>query len=254
VFATTGSPRGARRGRAVRWLAAVGVVALAVTGCAGDPEPVADSSTTTPAPTRSPTTTVAPTPSPRDQAAALAGRLRGRPLDLTYRIRPRNLEAQDGLVRIQRARGRYRIDVTRGASTSSLRTAPRGAVSCQSGPRGRTCLLVAGPGQRPPALFDPGLQRILTQAVPRLADPPRSLVVRRDGTWRAPHGYGTAVCFRVRGRSIDEGRYCLLDSGRYVGTPVLITYRSGQLVIVSIDNRVSAGFALPPVAPTPLPD
>ncbi len=250
---TSGSPRGARRGQAVRWLAAMGGATLAITGCQSSPDPVTGSASTTPTPTSSATAEDAPTPSPRDQAAALAGQLRGRPLDLTYRIRPRNPEQQGGVVRIQRARGRYRIDVTRGASTSSLRTAPRGAVSCQSGPKGRTCLLVAKPGRRPPALFDPGLQRIVTQTLPALADPPRSLVVRRDGVWRAPHGYGTATCFRVRGRGIDEGRYCLLDSGRYVGTPVLITYRSGRLVILSIDNRVAAGFALPPVAPTPLP-
>ena len=261
MVTTGGSPHITHHGSALRRLAGprvaggAVVVTLVLAGCQGSPGPATESSApTTPATSPSAIPTGPPTPKPRDQAAALAGQLRGRPLDITYRIRPRDPDQKGGVVRIQRAGGRYRVDVTRGASTSSLRTAPRGVVSCQSGPQGRTCLLVAKPGQRPPTLFNPGLQRIVTQALPRLAAPRRSLVVKRDGTWRAPHGYGTAVCFRVRGRSIDEGRYCLLDRGRFVGTPVSITYRSGRLVVVSIDSRVSPGFAVPPVRPTPLPD
>ncbi|MFZ0324234.1 MAG: hypothetical protein WAN48_08900 [Actinomycetes bacterium] len=235
-------------------VALVALVTLAA--CTSSETAAPNASQTTSAPVASPTTSPADPArvSPRAQARALALQVRGLPLDITYRIKPSNPDQQGGFVRIQRAGGRYRVDVTRGGSTSSLRTAPRGLVSCLSSPNGRSCFLVARPGSRPPALFNPGVQRIVTQAVPALASNSRSLTVRRAGTWRAPFGYGQAVCFAVHGKHVDGGQYCLLDHGRFAGTPVKVTYRSGELVVRSIDRRVSSGFARPPITPTPLPN
>lgn len=237
-------------------LIALTATALAVMlgGCQDSPPPAASATTTPTATSASPSPTATSTPpvTARAQARALARQLQGRPLDVTYRIKRSNPDQPGGTVRIQRVGQRYRVDVTRGSSTSSLRTAPRGLVSCLRTPNGRSCFLVAKPGDRPPVLFNPGLQRIVTQAMPTLAR--GSASVRRDGTWRAPQNYGQATCFKVKGKNIDDGRYCLLNTGRFAGTPVYVRYKSGRLVAISIDARVSPGFIVAPVNPTPLPN
>jgi len=227
-------------------------LAAAVLGGCQDSAPPAASATPTP-----PTTSAAPSPTATTpvtaEAAArtLARQLQGRPLDITYRIKRSNPDQPAGLVRIQRVGQRYRVDVTRGSSTSSLRTAPRGLVSCLRTPNDRSCFLVAKPGDRPPALFNPGVQRIITSVMPALAK--GSASVRRDGSWRARQDYGRATCFTVKGKNIDDGRYCLLNDGRFAGTPVYVSYRSGRLVAISIDAHVAPGFIVSPVKPTPLP-
>ena len=228
---------------------------LALSACSDGPAPTAESPaptlpTTTTVTTPTPTTT--PSPSAREQARQLARQGLRSPLDVRYAIRPRAPASPRGQVRVRLEGSRYRVDVARGQTTASLFTAPRGLVSCQTSPRGRSCFLVSTSRTRPPALFDPGVQRIFSRTLRRLAASGASTTVVRSGTVRTAR-YGPAQCFTVRGQRVDAGRYCLLEGGRFAGVPARVQFRSGALKVLSIDRGLSDSVFRPVVRPTPLP-
>jgi predicted nicotinamide N-methyase len=101
-------------------------------------------------------------------------------------------------------------------------------------------------------LFDPGVQRIFSRTLRRLAAGGASTTVVRSGTVRTAR-YGPAQCFTVRGQRVDAGRYCLLEGGRFAGVPARVQFRSGALKVLSIDRGLSDSVFRPVVRPTPLP-
>jgi hypothetical protein len=226
-------------------------LALVVAGCSGDGSPEAsEPPTSTPAPTASATPT--PTLSAREEAADLVAQA-PRPFDALYRLDSAG-QRPDAKVRMRIDRARYRVDVTRGRSTASLFTTRAGLVSCQVEGRDKACFLVAKRSERPPRLFDPGVQRIFLSAVPAIGEPRAGVRVRRAGVWKAPKPYGSAPCFQVTGRLPDPGVYCFLAEGRWTGALARAEFGSGSLSLRSIDGRFNGDATFtPPVRPTPLP-
>jgi hypothetical protein len=234
------------------WLAA-GIVAgvLALVACSGEGAPG------TPQPeglsaAPSPSATATPPPSARAEAQALARLGMRSPLDVTYRIRRPSPQLPHGQVRVRMSGDRYRVDVVRGPTTSTLLTTRRGLVSCRTSPGNRSCYLVSTAAGKPPPLFDPGVQRIFRHSLRRLARSGNGLTVTRSGPV-AETRYGPARCFAVRGDLVDRGRYCLLVQGQFQGVPVRVEYRSGTLLAVAIDRSLSKDAFQPMVRPTPLP-
>lgn len=228
---------------------AAGALLLTVTGCTGDPDPGASPAASTPVPSVSATPT--PTLSAREEAADLVAAA-PRPFDALYRLDSAG-RRPDAAVRMRIDKGRYRVDVVRGRSTASLFTARTGLVSCQVEGRDTACFLVAERSERPPRLFDPGVQRIFLAAVPTIGEPGAGVRIRRAGVWKAPRPYGSAQCFQVSGRLADPGVYCFLTDGRWTGALARAEFASGSLSLRSIDGRLSDATFSPPVRPTPLP-
>jgi hypothetical protein len=229
----------------VRILACGGllVVVAGLAACnQGKPQ---SSSTTTPPPTSVAATTTHST-TPGDELAALARRgitvdFTGRyALDSTAPTRP------DATVVIYRLGLSYRVDIRRGAATSVLMTAPQGIVSCQLSTR-RTCLLLGSPGATVPKLFDPALQRLITTDLAALSDA-QNLTVVPAGTVPAIAGVPAATCYKVSGDGVDQGEYCLTETGvlRQAQFP------SGTLKMTRLSPAPTRAAFVPPASPTPV--
>ena len=243
------SPRRARRAVAGTALGLASLLALAA--CTGGTTGATTAPTTPSASSPTPATTT--TPPARKEAAALLAAAPRR-FDARYRLDSKG-DRPDAWVRVRMDRRWYRVDITRGRSTASLFTAPAGLVSCQVERRDRTCFVVAGRSDKPPRLFDPGLQRIFVRTLPLLREGGSRVRVERAGVWQAPRRYGPAQCFQVTGRVADPGVYCLLTKGRWAGALARAEFGSGALSLRHIDGGFDRARTFrPPVRPTPLPD
>ena len=235
-----------------RTAAAGGALLLAtatLAGCAGGDEPRGvrspAPSTTTSAASR-PTT---PTPTPAEQRASdLAREGLTAAYTATYALQRAGAGDPAATVRIYKLGTSYRVDVARGGATSLLMSTAEGPVSCQVRGSRRTCLLVAGPGERPPRLFDPGLQRLVTDVLEAVSGGD-GLTVEGAGTMAAADGLPSATCFRISGGEVAPGEYCLTDGG----VPRRATYGSGTLELTELAKPPASSVFRPPVRPTPLP-
>lgn len=241
----------------LRTCVVVGVVsALTLTGCTTD-EPAVTAS-----PTPSPTAATSPPPedlTAQERAQQLAA-LAPDAFKATYRLTTRR-NLPDATVVMRVLGERFRLDLTRGRTTSVLAYGRRGVFSCQiKEPKDakdrieRTCFLVAKNPENLPPLFDPGLQRLFRSTTETLSRGGRQVTVRRDGTWTAPHGLGGSECFAVRGPNVERGTYCYLaDPGPYIGLLARAVFPSGRLEIREVSRALRDGAFRPPVRPTPLP-
>jgi len=190
-----------------------------------------------------------PTPTPADERAAdLAAAGLAAEYTATYALQRAGAGDPAATVTIYKLGASYRVDVARGGATSMLMSTAEGPVSCQVRGSRRTCLRVAGPGERPPRLFDPGVQRLVTdvlEAVSRGDD----LTVEGAGTLTASDGRPPATCFRINGEGIDPGEYCLTEEG----VPRRATFGSGTLELTELAPAPAQSVFRPPVRPTPLP-
>lgn len=232
------------------------VSALVLTGCTTD-EPAVTAS-----PTPSPTASTTPPPDEltAQQRAQQLAALAPSTFKATYRLTTRrNLPNATVVMRVQGER--FRLDLTRGRTTSVLAYGRRGVFSCQiKEPRQtkdrieRTCFLVAKTPRTLPPLFDPGLQRLFRSTTETLSRGGRQVTVRRDGTWTAPRGLGVAECFTVRGADVERGTYCYLaEPGPYIGLLARAVFPSGRLELRQVSRAIRDGAFRPPVRPTPLP-
>jgi hypothetical protein len=141
-----------------------------------------------------------------------------------------------------------RVDVVRGRARSILTTTAKGPVSCQVEGRDRTCLRVAGPGEDPPRLFDPGLQRLVGADLAAFARTRGRLEVEDAGILPATARLPEARCFLVAGGR-DDGEFCLTTAG------VLrrAQFGSGRLDLVRLAGPPARSAFRPPARPTPLP-
>jgi hypothetical protein len=230
--------------------------ALLLTGCtSSEPEPAAS-------PTPSPS--VSATSTPRELTAAeRAQQLSALAPDgfkASYRLATgRNLPDAKVLMRVLGER--FRLDVTRGRTTAVLAYGRRGVVSCRiREPKTkndrveRACFLVAKTPRQLPALFDPGIQRLFRTTTLALSRGGKQVTVRREGTWKAPHGLGVAECFAVRGERVERGTYCYLtEPGPNIGLLARAVFPSGTLELRDVSRALRKGAFRPPVRPTPLP-
>lgn len=201
--------------------------------------------------TSAPDASPSPTPTPEPPAQVLS-RLARRGLTAgyvgTYVLDPAAPGRQDARARLFRRGDLVRVEVVRGSARSILTTTPRGPVSCQVEGRDRTCLLVAGPGERPPALFDPGLQRLVGADLEAFARRIGRLTVTDAGVLPATGRLPSARCFLVDGGA-DDGEFCLAPGGILRRAQ----FDSGRLDLVRLDDRPPRAAFRPPVKPTPLP-
>lgn len=186
---------------------------------------------------------------PADEAlAALAER--GAAADFTARYALDSTEGPDATVQVFKRDSRYRVDITQHGITAQLMTTAKGLVSCQRRGVAADCFLVAAPGERLPALLDPGLQRIFTSALDLLAGDTDSVRVSRAEPLPSSTTRPAASCFAVSGEGIDDGEYCLLDNG----IPARASFAAATLELLDTGEPPPADVFLPPTKPTPLPN
>ena len=239
--------------------AVVGAVvasALLLTGCTtSEPKPAA-----TPMPSPSVSATVKLQELTAAERAQQLSALAPDGFKASYRLTTRrNLPDAKVLMRVLGER--FRLDLTHGRTTAVLAYGRRGVVSCRiREPKSdkdrveRTCFLVAKTPRRLPALFDPGIQRLFRTTTLALSRGGKQVTVRRDGTWKAPHGLGVAECFAVRGERVERGSYCYLaEPGPNIGLLARAAFPSGTLELRDVSHSLRKGAFRPPVRPTPLP-
>jgi hypothetical protein len=228
---------------------AVGLAALLTLGAcsSGDAKTQPTPSPKTSAPTPSPTPSPTPTPTPPGvRLAALAAKGVTASFTATYRLATK--AGAGAKVQVYRRGDHFRVDIARGDARSVFLTAHRGLVSCRLQPGHRLCLLVARPGDKPPPLFNPSIQRLFTADLRAFAAR-RGVRVKNQGTVSSAHGLPAATCFHVSGKRVDGGVYCLAANGvlRSVRLP------SGRLVLLRVHGTPKTRLFVPPLKPTPLP-
>ncbi|MDQ1602549.1 MAG: hypothetical protein QOE01_394 [Actinomycetota bacterium] len=229
---------------------AVGLVALLAlgacsSGSSGDAKTQPTPSPKTSAVTMSPTPSPTPTP-PGARLAALAAKGVTASFTATYRLATK--AGAGAKVQVYRRGDRFRVGIARGDARSVFLTAPRGLVSCRLQPGHRLCLLVARPGDNPPPLFNPSIQRLFTADLRAFAARHGVRVTNR-GSVASARGLPAASCFHVSGKRVDGGVYCLAASGvlRSVQLP------SGRLVLLTVHGTPKTRLFIAPLKPTPLP-
>jgi hypothetical protein len=220
----------------------------------------------------------------RGRLAVLAQATANGSYDATYRFVQRP-SGTAGTIRILQSPPQYRIDVvsTNSATYYALTT---GIVSCSRKGKKKTCFLVARPGEDPPALFDPGVQRLFRDAVEDLAQHPTDYTVRTvpnplvssgpgpssgspsasaSPSPSASPGLPTGECFAVNRAAspsadrngFEDGTYCLDERG----VATYIDVASGTLTLTRLldppDARafkpITKVQQLPDLTPTPTP-
>jgi hypothetical protein len=228
----------------------------------------------------SPSTTPTPTPTlSADQVelARLATLAARATYDATYTFTA-TVNGRTGALRIAASPPSYRVDVVTGGSTAVLITTPQRTVSCQVTSRKKSCFLVAGPGEDVPDLFDPGVQRLFSDAVADLAaNPGRYTVNQVEVT--LPAVATPSTCFQVGlapeptgseassptptpttdadPTGFEAGQYCFRDSGLLTSLVVStgrITLRStAPAPPPSVFAPVAPVQTLPSLSPGPSP-
>lgn len=186
---------------------------------------------------------------PRADEALAALAKRGAAANFTARYSLDSSEGPDATVQVFKRGSRYRVDITQDGITAQLIRTAKGLVSCQRRGVAADCFLVAAPGEQLPALLDPGLQRIFTTGLELLAADHESVQVRRAEPLPSSTG-PAASCFAVSGEGIDDGEYCLLDSG----IPARASFAAATLELLGTGEPPPADAFVPPAKPTPLPD
>lgn len=210
-----------------------------------------------------------PTPSkddgltrPQRRLAELAGLAAVAAYDATYALRAASGET--GTVRIVARPPDYRVDVTlRGGEPSIFIQRAGSVVSCSTKARRVSCFTVARPGEPVPELFDPGVQRLFSDAVRELAASPASYVVTDAAAPASPNG---AECFDVRRQApsgsataaaaptadptgFETGQYCFGTDGLL--TRVAVT--TGTLDLATRGPVPGPDAFAPPATPRALP-
>jgi hypothetical protein len=210
----------------------------------------------------------------RGRLAVLAQATANGSYDATYRFVQRP-SGTAGTIRILQSPPQYRIDVV-SKNSATYYSLTSGIVSCSHRGTKKTCFLVARPGEDPPALFDPGVQRLFRDAVEDLAANPTDYTVRAvpfpsdsvsPSTTPSPSAtpLPTGECFLVNRAAspapdaggFEDGTYCMSEQG----VATYIDVSSGTLTLTKLgdppDARAFKPSAkvqkLPDLTPTPTP-
>ncbi len=218
-------------------------------------------------------TTKDPTPVASDalsgaqrRLAELAGLAASASYDVTYALDART--GDKGTIRIVAAPPSYRVDVTVGGGKPSTFIDRDGTVvSCTSTAGKASCFLVARPGEQVPELFDPGVQRLFSDAVADLAANPERYAVQTSSATPL----NDAECFDVRRvepsasgsasasppslptadpTGFETGRYCFGADGVLTRLEV----STGTLTLASRGPTPLPTAFDPPATPIALPD
>ena len=237
---------------AARTLVAALTVAL-LAGCSDDPPAKPD-----PEPSEA-------LSAPQRRLAELAGLAATAAYDVTYALSAAS--GDKGTIRIVAAPPSYRVDVTLGGGEPSTFIQRDGTVtSCTRKSGKASCFLVARPGEPVPELFDPGVQRLFSDAVAELAAHPDDYSVEAVAA-AAP---ADDECFDVRRSAFassasasagptptttnptgfETGQYCFGSDG--VLTRLDVT--TGTLTLQSRGTAPTAALFDPPASPIALPD
>jgi hypothetical protein len=247
-----------------RRLAALLVALPLLAGACSDDKP-----TTEPSETPSPSISVSPSPSPEQlELGRLAGLAAVAKYDASYRFVESSTK-KAGILRIVALAPYFRLDVTTDGTTAIFLTSPNRTVSCSVRGTKKSCFLAARKGEKVPDLFDPGLQRLFSDAVKDLAANPLNYAVTSSPNFDLPGKLPTGKCFAVDkapgapGGSgpedptgFETGRYCFSPGG-------LLTHLSvetGRITMMKISptpdikdfNAPAPVKSLPPL-PSPTP-
>ena len=225
-----------------------------------------------------------PTPSPTEDALA-AARARLAVLaratadgvydatyDVTYRV-PQAAQGSKGTIRIWQRPPLYRIDII-GKDVATYLVVATGIVSCsvKGAKKTKRCFLVARTGEQPPALFDPGVQRLFRDVVEDLAAHPADYTVvavpfptPTAAVSPSPRPVPASECFTVTRTAspssnktgFENGTYCLAERG----FATYIDVESGTLRLSHFGPPPSANVfkpiakveRLPDLTPSPTP-
>ena len=235
-----------------RRTAAVVLLAVLAAGCTDDPA----------TPDREPgdRLTVA-----QRRLAGLAGLAATASYDVTYDLAARS--GGEGTIRIVAAPPSYRVDVALGGTPSTFIQRAGTVVSCTTAAGRASCFLVARPGEPVPDLFDPGVQRLFSDAVTDLAANPAAYAV--DVVTPSASPGGRVECFDVRRleptedesassgalptsdpTGFETGQYCFGSDG--VLTRLAVS--TGTLTLKARGPAPTASLFDPPATPVALPD
>ena len=215
---------------------------------------------TTPTPTPTPTPTLS---AAQRRLAAVAQAAATAVYDARYAFTAPATQ-DSGTIRIVNRPPGVRVDVTRNATTAVFIATPARTVSCTVTAAKKSCFLVARPGEEIPDIFDPGVQRLFTNAVGDLAaDPAGYDVTELPGA--TPSGTSpAAACFRVDRRAeptaspspadpsasgFEDGRYCFAAGGY----PTLIEVPTGSLRFTALGPAPTDATFVPPAPVAQLP-
>jgi len=245
---------------------AVLVVAALLVGCSSG-------STDEPGPRPSASTSSGLTQA-QQQLAGLAGLAAAASYDATYDLDART--GDTGTIRIVALPPSYRVDVTlRGAEPSIYIQKSGTVVSCRLKTGTPSCFLVARPGEPVPEIFDPGVQRLFSDAVADLGANPAGYLVDVIPSEPLAVGAVPASCFDVRRAApstspsapgdsspslstanpvdptgFETGQYCFADDGLLTR----LTVSTGTLVLKSRGAAPTLKLFDAPAKPAALPD
>ncbi|HVF19569.1 MAG TPA: hypothetical protein VNA14_04935 [Mycobacteriales bacterium] len=236
--------------RARRVMAATTLLTLALTSCrGGDPAP----------PQVEPSDSLS---APQQRLAELAGLAAAASYDVTYALTAAS--GDKGTIRIVAAPPSYRVDVTLGGEPATFIQRDGTVTSCTRKAGRASCFLVARPGEPVPDLFDPGVQRLFSDAVAELATHPDDYAVESIPAESAPPA-DQGECFDVRRvaastsastapaadpTGFETGQYCFGPDG--VLTRLDVT--TGTLTLESRGAAPTESLFVPPATPVALPD
>jgi hypothetical protein len=224
-----------------------------------------------PTPSPTPSVSLSPTPSPEQaELARLAGLTAKLRYDATYNfVAPATKDS--GAIRIVAAPPYFRLDIGTGGTVAIFIVSPSRTVTCNIKGTEKSCFLVAGKGEEVPDLFDPGIQRLFSDAVRDLAANPLNYTVSTASPLDLPGKLPTGTCFEVSKEAgapggvgpedptgFETGRYCFARNGLLTSLAV----STGRMTLRKIDKvpALSAFNAVAPVktlpklpSPTPTP-
>ena len=191
--------------------------------------------------------------------AELAGLAAKASYDVTYTVVAAT--GEQGTVRIVAVPPSFRVDVIVSGAPSTFIQHGGSTVSCAMKSGRPACLLVARPGEPVPDVFDPGVQRLFTDAVADLAAHPERYVVTTASPTAAPDA--ESECFEVRRLAasaspsptsdptgFETGQYCFADDGVMTRLSVV----TGTLTQAGRGPKPTAALFVPPATPVALPD
>lgn len=212
-----------------------------------------------------PTPSPSPVVTPAQALAALAGAATGRGYVATYLTVANRLgkPGRQATATVSILPPRYRVDILdNGATAVLIGGGPLAAVSCGIGPAITTyCLRVAAPGQPLPQIFDPGVQRVVTDDLAVLAARPDAFTVTARVGLPATTTTPAASCFAVKPLAqppappdkriarVDTGVWCLSADG----LAVRLIFGSGTLTLRKVGAAPALSVFRPPATPQPIP-
>lgn len=228
-------------------ISALTLLLLGAAACTNGTDPQA-----TPSPTAPPLTAA------QERLAELAQAAATSTYDATYAFSAPATK-RSGTIRIFSRPPDLRVDVAQQGTRALYFSTSDGTISCTVKPRKQDCFLVAEPGEPVPSTFDPGVQKLFTDAVAALAADPAGYDVAELADRTKSGALPAAECFQVDrvvvpspgtdATGFEDGQYCFAERGMLTSVRV----QTGTLSLRAIGPVPDNGDFRPPVPPKRLP-